>query len=85
MPGEQNNIVDYIYSPDNVVYSKWKKKFVIIPKITITNKKIKFCWAYTRTRKFKIDPPQFPIHHMNRREWATADELVYLKLKGLDL
>lgn len=85
MPGEENNAVDYIYSRHNLIFSPWEKRFVIFPKTSISNKRIFLQMAYTRTRKMKVNPPQFPIHHMNRREWATADELVYLRLKGIDV
>jgi len=86
MPGEENNAVDYIYSADNLLYSEWKKKFLLLPrKSTFSKKRIWLEFAYTRTRKMKVNPPQFPINHLNRREWATADELMYHKLTGLDV
>lgn len=86
IPGESGNAVDYIYSADNLIYSDWKKTFVLFPRRSTFNKSlIWFRVGYTRTRKMKIDPPQFPRHHLNRTEWATPDEMVYLKLKGIDI
>ena len=86
MPGESMNAADYIHSADNLLYSKWERKFLIIPRrSTFSNSLMWLRTAYTRTRKMKIDPPQFPFHHMNRREWATPEEMMYLKLKGLDI
>jgi hypothetical protein len=79
-----NNAADYIYSADNLVYTPWEKYFVILPVTSINNKRIWFKWAYTRIRKHKVEPPQFPVGSLTKRQWATWDEIVELKMRGLE-
>lgn len=77
-----NNAADYIYSADNLIYTPWKKYFVLFPVQSITGKRIWLQTAYTRLRKHKTEPPQFPIGALTKRQWATWDEIVDTKLRG---
>jgi len=80
IPGETAN--DFIYSSDNIVYSEWKKTFAFLPVTTKSGKKVWFRKVYVRTRKMRVEPPQFPVNKFNRKEWATSQEIVYHELSG---
>ena len=80
MPGESAH--DYIYSADNVIYSEWEKYFVLLPVKTVSGKRVWFRNVYTRTRRMRVEPPQFPVGKFKKREWATWEEIAYYKLTG---
>lgn len=73
---------DYINSEDNLRYTEWKKTFVLFPKDTISGNKIWLTKAFKRQRWLHIEPPQFPVHHFNKTEYATFDEIFNLKMRN---
>lgn len=80
IPGETVN--DFIYSADNLTYTKWRKTFALFPVTTIKGNRVWFRIVYTRMRKHKVEPPQFPVGALTKRQWATLDEILEAKLLG---
>jgi len=78
-----HNAVDYIHSSENVVYSDWVKTFVLLPVTTIHGNKVWFRNVYRRRRKLLADIPQFPVNALDRVQYATIDEIIERRLKGL--
>tara|TARA_B100000900_G_C20590096_1_gene721237 strand:+ start:1733 stop:2011 length:279 start_codon:yes stop_codon:yes gene_type:complete len=74
--------VDYINSEGNLRYTKWVKTFVLFPKVTISGQKIWLKKAFKRQRWLHIEPPQFPVNHFNKVEYATFDEIFNLKMRN---
>ena len=70
---------DYINSQHNLRFTKWKKTFVIFPKTTVSGNRIwlKTCWK--RRRWMHVEPPQFPVKHFNKTEYAELSDLLTLK------
>lgn len=82
IPGDGNSVADFLHSADNLEVSEWKRKFVLWPKTSVTKQRIWLCYAFTRTVKMKIELPQLPVDSSRRVEWATWDEIAYMKLTG---
>lgn len=80
IPGETAH--DFIYSAENLKYTKWKKRFAIFPVTTIRGNRVWMCTVYTRMRKHIVEPPQFPRGALTKRQWATLDEILEAKLRG---
>lgn len=82
IPGDGNSVADFLHSSDNLEVSEWKRKFVLWPKTSVTKQRIWLRYAFTRTVKMKIELPQLPVDSSRRVEWATWDEIAYMKLTG---
>lgn len=80
IPGETAH--DFIYSADNLVYTKWVRQFVFLPKRTIKGNSVWLRFVYTRMRKHIVEPPQFPRGALTKRQWATLEEIIESKLIG---
>lgn len=81
IPGE--NVNDFIYSADNIEYGEWQKKFAWWPVRTVTKQVVWMRTVYTRTKRLKVEPPQFPVNSFNKREWATWEQITEYKLTGI--
>tara|TARA_B100001057_G_C22607673_1_gene855318 strand:- start:421 stop:684 length:264 start_codon:yes stop_codon:yes gene_type:complete len=82
IPGDGNSVADYLHSSDNVIKTEWEKKFVLWPRTSVTKKRIWLRYAYRREVKMRIELPQLPVNSSHRVEWATWDEIAFLKLTG---
>jgi hypothetical protein len=80
IPGE--NVNDYIYSAENLIYTAWKKRFAFFPVTTVKGNKVWLRVLYTRMRKHRMEPPQFPVGSLTKRQWATMDEIIEMRLLG---
>lgn len=82
IPGESVN--DFIYSAENLRYSEWKRKFALFPVTTLSKERVWLRYVYKRKRWLLVEPPQFPVNSFKKYEYATAEDLLRLKL-GVDL
>lgn len=72
-----------IHSSTNVIYTKWEQHFAWWPVTTINGSKRWLCEVYRRDRKLLHDLPQFPVKALDRIQYATFDEIIERKIKGL--
>lgn len=82
MPTPGHNANDFIYSPDNIRRTKWKKTFAWLPVTTITKQHVWLKTVYKRRRWMIVEPPQFAINKFRRVEYATSDEIAQNFLSG---
>lgn len=80
---KKRNQADYIHSPDNIVYSSWRRWFAWVPVTTIKGDKKWLCTLYRRERQLLADIPQLPVGILNKTQYATLDEIIERKLQGL--
>ena len=78
-----NNAVDFLYSEDNLVYTDWFKTFAVWPTSTITGERVWLRSVYYRWKTMRYDIPQFPKEHFTKREYATLEQILDRKLRGL--
>jgi hypothetical protein len=71
--------------PDNLEYSKLRKKFIILP-VTLTNgDRVKFQWVYTRAALHPSIPRYTPGEHgAAYHEYYADEEVTWLKLGGAE-
>ena len=78
-----NNAVDFLYSEDNLVYTDWFKTFALWPTLTLTGERVWMRSVYYRWKTMRYDIPQFPKEHFTKREYATLEQILDRKLRGL--
>lgn len=84
MMESKNNVVDYLFSADNLKYTPWQKTFVFLPVKTISKQSVWFTWVYWRQRSIKHSIPQFPDRMFEKTEYATLQDILERKFRGLD-
>ena len=78
-----NNAVDFLYSDDNMIYTSWFKTFALWPIKTVSGNRVWFRQIFYRWKTMKYDIPQFPKEHFNKREYATLEEILDRRFRGL--
>lgn len=77
------NYADYLHSADNVMYTEWLEMFAFIPRETVTGNRVWMRKIYTRRRTLLQDLPQFPVNAMDQNQYATLEEIMDRKFRGL--
>ena len=79
----QERSIEFLHSDDNLIYTKWMKSFALWPTKTINGEKVWFRSVYYRWKTMRYDIPQFPKEHFTKREYATLEQILDRKLRGL--
>lgn len=79
----KNNVADYIFSHENLVYTPWERIFAWLPKTTINNERVWLRFIYKRERMLIHDIPQLPVKALNKIQYATAMDIAERTLRGL--
>lgn len=80
---KRHNAVDYLHSADNVIYSRWDETFAWLPVKTLGGERVWLTRVFRRKRTLLNDIPQFPVKALDKVQYATFEEIVERKLKGL--
>ena len=74
----------FLYSEDNLVYTDWFKTFAVFGLLKHSQEKeVWFRSVYYRWKTMRYDIPQFPKEHFTKREYATLEQILDRKLRGL--